>query len=239
MSVETFPTWNQMQNGKQVASFMTCSDKILMWNVCGVQGSILAKFIEPIYIDNVIINSKQTSIETVKKLLYGRLNQQKMNDKLKQCKSFGYQFKCNTIHYYKPENHDQIFNSSLDKKSPKAYNWYKIIGKVGMIETINSQTGTLHGNEQHHSQLSKRSFLAQYLSLPKPLLNSTNNEPNPMNGLFWSRMKRTYRGIKEQSIQYQLVKKEFIDTVKESGLGQWIQVDVSIDLFVADLPSLE
>ena len=117
-SIATPLSWNQIQNGKQVTSFMTCADKILMWNVVGVQGSILAKFIEPIYIDDIIINNNsQPSGETLKQSLFGRLDQQKINEKLEPFKSYGYQFKCNTIHYYKPENHDQILNSSVSLNS--------------------------------------------------------------------------------------------------------------------------
>lgn len=34
---------------------MSCSDKIARWNVLGIQGALLSRFYEPIYLDCVII----------------------------------------------------------------------------------------------------------------------------------------------------------------------------------------
>lgn len=51
---EPSPSLVSLQFGRRLRT-MTCSDKLLKWNVLGIQGALLTHLLHPVYIDTLTI----------------------------------------------------------------------------------------------------------------------------------------------------------------------------------------
>jgi len=128
---------------------MSCSDKIMKWNVLGLQGSLLTHFLKPVYLKGIIIG-EQYNYQHLLRSLYSRVESV---SKLPQ------PFTVVKPEFGKPS---KTVGRDTSKATNLSYNWY--YGQT-TVEAINGVTGQTPVSMP--SRLSKVKFLERFRQLAK------------------------------------------------------------------------
>ncbi|EAR99143.2 tRNA-specific adenosine deaminase, putative (macronuclear) [Tetrahymena thermophila SB210] len=207
---------------------LSCSDKIMIWNVIGLQGSLLSELLDrPIYIDYFFIESDGNDLKEFKQKvrqginLETRLNEQFTNKRLKENVlkwrkkpiSKNYFFKNPPIivtkkYFFK-------LNRNLSQNKPKYLDQHIVYlseyidnngeKKVEFTEILNGSSGLKWGMGEKGSQIPKN-----YPALCKYNLYKAYCQIKHMSS------KKSYLVNKEQSIKYNLIKRQLLKLFKEN-----------------------
>ena len=179
-----------------------------MWfkSSASISGSLLSQFIEPIYLDSLILGSLYHK-EHLARALFGRLS--------------------GSEGFPEPYRTTQPFLSGISnpesRQIGKAPN-FAISWCVGdpELEVINTTTGKTEPGPESH--LCKRELFKRYLKIQGRVSSSVPSNVKPT----------VYHEAKELCEQYKEAKEALVKHFKENGYGQWVKKPIEQDSFTVE-----
>ncbi|KAM9002759.1 double-stranded RNA-specific adenosine deaminase isoform X2 [Sarcophilus harrisii] len=199
-SSDILPTWDGIQHGERLRT-MSCSDKILRWNVLGLQGAMLSHFLQPIYLSSVTLGYLYSQ---------GHLTRAICCRMSKEESSFREGLKPPYTVNHPKVGRVSVYDSTRQtgKTKESSVNW--CVTDRAEIEVLDGTKGKVDGPRLDVSRLSKRSMFSLFQQLcahhnRKDLLRLVS-----------------YKEAKEAARDYQVAKRYFIKSLKDMGFGSWI-----------------
>ncbi|KAL1396111.1 hypothetical protein pipiens_010747 [Culex pipiens pipiens] len=216
-SSEGIQTWDGVLQGQRLLT-MSCSDKISRWNVLGLQGSLLASVIEPIYLHSIVLGSLLHPAHMYRAIC-GRVEN--------SIQGLPPPYRLN-----KPRLALMTSAESRNQTKPPNFSINWVIGCLE-VEIVNSFTGKLINNNTNTnkmSRLSKQSFYRRYAAIIERL-----PEPAPV----LREVLPTYYETKMAVPEYQQAKKELFAAFAKEDLGDWLKKPIEQDQFTLIPPKPE
>ncbi|XP_040266870.1 double-stranded RNA-specific adenosine deaminase isoform X2 [Bufo bufo] len=198
-SSDIVPTWDGIQHGERLRT-MSCSDKIMRWNVLGLQGAVLSHFIEPVYLSSVTLGYLFSQ---------GHLSRAICCRMARDGEAFQRQLPDLFVVNHPEVGRVSVYDShrQTGKTKESSVNWCLADEEV---EVLDGTKGKVEGSRQEVSRVSKLHMFVFFQNLcvlrgRQELLCHTS-----------------YSDIKAASIPYQQAKGLFFKALQEMGYGSWI-----------------
>ncbi|XP_063173313.1 double-stranded RNA-specific adenosine deaminase [Candoia aspera] len=199
-SSDIVPTWDGIQHGERLRT-MSCSDKILRWNVLGLQGALLSHFLQPVYLRSVTLGYLYSQ---------GHLTRAICCRMSRDGNTFETTLPAPYFVNHPEVGRVSVYDSARQtgKTKESSINW--CLPDNTSVEVLDGTKGKVDGPKLDVSRVSKQNLFALFRSLcakadRKDLQNFA-----------------IYAEAKEAALAYQSAKRQFFWALQEMGYGSWI-----------------
>uniref|UniRef100_A0A3Q3MKZ3 Adenosine deaminase RNA specific n=1 Tax=Mastacembelus armatus TaxID=205130 RepID=A0A3Q3MKZ3_9TELE len=194
------PTWDGIQHGERLRT-MSCSDKILRWNVLGLQGALLSHFLHPIYLKSITLGYLYS---------HGHLTRAVCCRLARDGDTFAQNLPPPFILNHPEVGRVSVYDSTrhTGKTKESSVNWS--LPDQHNVEVLDGTKGKLDGNKVGVSRVSKSNLFCLFRSLCQRC-GRTDLLSLP-----------SYAQAKMSALSFQLAKQQFFQALSVHGYGSWI-----------------
>ncbi|XP_041094892.1 double-stranded RNA-specific adenosine deaminase [Polyodon spathula] len=199
-SSDIVPTWDGIQHGERLRT-MSCSDKMLRWNVLGLQGALLTHFMEPVYLSSITLGYLYSHGHLTRAVC---CRMSRDGDAFRQ--SLPTPFTVNHPQVGRVSVYDSIRHTGKTKES--SVNW--CLSDELSVEVLDGTKGKVDGVKLAVSRVSKSSLFQLFRA------QCSRAGRGDLLAL------RSYRDAKQAAQPFQRAKESFVRALEDMSYGNWI-----------------
>ncbi|XP_034553342.1 double-stranded RNA-specific adenosine deaminase [Notolabrus celidotus] len=199
-SSDIVPTWDGIQHGERLRT-MSCSDKILRWNVLGLQGALLSHFLHPIYLKSITLGYLYS---------HGHLTRAVCCRLARDGKAFTQSLPPPFMLNHPEVGRVSVYDSTrhIGKTKESSVNWS--FPDKHSVEVLDGTKGNLDGTKLSVSRVSKSNLFCLFRSLCQRC------------GRADLLTVPSYSQAKMSAVFFQQAKQQFFRALSIHGYGAWI-----------------
>ena len=201
-------TWDGILHGERLLT-MSCSDKILRWNVLGLQGALLSQFIKPVYMSTLTLGSLHH---------HGHLSRAVC------CRAAGIEGSLPTGYKLNHPTLDRTHNGDTmerhtDKTSNFSLNWALGDEIAELTDGVTGRSVSSTSTPKCSSRISKASLFSSFAMVCAKAGHSCSD---------------TYIATKKASKSYQQAKNTLFELCKKKGYAVWVKKPEELEQFTIE-----